>query len=164
MKEFLHTIGNFMIDFCGFLREYILLGLSLALTFISPVWGALLIVGCFVLFDTTFAVYKEIKLYGKSRFRSHYLFNIAPKTAFYMGCILLGFLIDTFIMEGSVMGINNLISKVMCLIFVYIEVKSIDETSMDLGNRSLWVILKDIIEKAKSCKKDITELKDGESE
>jgi hypothetical protein len=36
--------------------------------------------------------------------------------------------------------------------------KSIDETSQKLGNRPFVFVLKDIIEKAKSFKKDINEI------
>jgi hypothetical protein len=42
---------------------------------------------------------------------------------------------------------------------LYIEIKSIDETSQKLGNKSFYFIIKSIISKAKDLKKDINELK-----
>lgn len=75
-----------------------------------------------------------------------------------MSTILLAYLIDTHIMEGKLFSIPNLISKTVTFVWLYIEVKSIDETSIKLGNRSFWVILKEVIGKTKDIKKDINEI------
>jgi hypothetical protein len=77
-----------------------------------------------------------------------------------MSTILFAFLIDKYIFDGKVLDISNLISKIVTFIWLYIEIKSIDETSMKLGNKSLWVLFKDLISKAKDLKKDINEIKD----
>ena len=77
-----------------------------------------------------------------------------------MGAILFAFLIDIYIFEKKLLDIHYLISKIVSFIWLYIEIKSIDETSMKLGNRSLWVIVKEIISKGKDLKKDINEIKD----
>ena len=77
-----------------------------------------------------------------------------------MSTIVFSFLIDKYIFEGKILDISYLISKIITFLWLYIEIKSIDETSMKLGNRSLWVILKEIINKGKSLKKDINEIKD----
>ena len=114
--------------------------------------------GGFVLADTIFAIYVVVKLSGWQAYKSNKLFNIAPKTFFYLLAICLGFCIDTFIVDGKIWGISLLISKLICFFFIYIEVKSIDETSMKLGNKSFWVIIKDMILKAKSLKKDLNEV------
>jgi hypothetical protein len=47
----------------------------------------------------------------------------------------------------------------MTLIWIYIEIKSLDETSMKLGNKSVWVILKEMTGKLKELKKDLNEIK-----
>jgi hypothetical protein len=118
----------------------------------------LMTTGGFVLADTIFAIYVVVKLSGWQAYKSNKLFNIAPKTFFYLLAICLGFCIDTFIVDGKIWGISLLISKLICFFFIYIEVKSIDETSMKLGNKSFWVIIKDMILKAKSLKKDLNEV------
>lgn len=118
----------------------------------------LMTTGGFVMVDTLFAIYVVVKLNGWDGFKSNKLFNIAPKTFFYLFGIILGFCIDTFIVDGKIWGINLLISKLICFFFIYIEIKSIDETSMKLGNKSFWVIIKEMILKAKEFKKDLNEV------
>ena len=128
--------------------------------FISPIYGLLAIITFAVGFDTLFAIYVSVKLKGISSFKSTKLFNVVVKTFFYMGSIIFAFMIDKYMFEGKILDIPYLISKVITFVWLYIEIKSIDETSMKLGNRSLWVILKEIINKGKSLKKDINEIKD----
>lgn len=130
------------------------------LVFITPIKGMLLLVSFAVAFDTLFAIYVSVKLKGISSFKSTKLFNIVVKTFFYMSTIVFSFLIDKYIFEGKILDISYLISKIITFLWLYIEIKSIDETSMKLGNRSLWVIVKEIISKGKDLKKDINEIKD----
>jgi hypothetical protein len=106
--------------------------------------------------DTVFAIYATIKLNGIKSFQSNKLFNLAIKTFFYMGSLLLAFTIDTFIVSSNTMfGIELLFSKVIAILWIYIEVKSIDETSIKLGNKPLLTIIKEMINVFKSLKKDI---------
>ena len=128
--------------------------------FITPIKGMLLLISFAVGFDTLFAIYVSIKQKGISSFKSTKLFNIVVKTFFYMGAILFAFLIDTYIFEKKLLDIHYLISKIVSFIWLYIEIKSIDETSQKLGNKSLWVIFKDLIAKAKDIKNDINEIKE----
>jgi hypothetical protein len=55
-------------------------------------------------------------------------------------------------------GIELLFSKVIAILWIYIEVKSIDETSIKLGNKPLLTIIKEMINVFKSLKKDIGSL------
>ena len=128
--------------------------------FITPILGLLALISFAVLFDTIFAIYVSIKKYGIKSYKSNKLFNLPVKTFFYMGSIIFAFMIDKYILEGKLFDIPFLISKVLTFVWIYIEVKSIDETSIKLGNRSLWVIIKEIISKGKDLKKDINEIKD----
>ena len=129
--------------------------------FITPILGLLALISFAVGFDTIFAIYVSIKQKGISSYKSTKLFNIVVvKTFFYMGSIIFAFMIDKYMLDGKIFDITYLISKVLTFVWLYIEVKSIDETSMKLGNRSLWVIVKEIIKKGKDLKKDINEIKD----
>lgn len=130
------------------------------LVFITPIKGLMCLISFAVAFDTIFAIYVSIKQKGIKSFRSTKLFNIVVKTFFYMGGILFAYLIDNYIFEGKLLDINFLISKIVTFVWLYIEIKSIDETSMKLGNKSLWVIFKELVSKAKDLKKDINEIKD----
>lgn len=145
------------------INEYIYLLIKKAilsiLAFISPISGLLLMVGTFVISDTILAVYATIKINGYSSFRSHKLFNLVIKTFFYLGSIFLAYLIDKFIIQSNIIfGIDLLISKIIALLWAYIEIKSMDETSQKLGNRPAILVIKEIISKAKDIKKDINEI------
>ena len=113
-----------------------------------------------VFLDTIFAIYTTIKLNGWSSYQSTKLFNIVVKSFFYLGSIVLAFFIDTHIVEhNTLFGINLLISKAVTVFWLYIEVKSIDETSQKLGNKSFYFTIKNLMTKAKDLKKDINEIK-----
>lgn len=128
------------------------------LTLLTPVKMLILIITLFVSIDTIYGLYFTIKKMGLKSFKSNYLFNIVIKTFFYAGSIVVLFLIDKFIFGGSLFGIEFLLSKAVTILWCYIETKSIDETSMKMGNRSIWVIAKEAIGKYKDIKKDITGL------
>jgi hypothetical protein len=130
-------------------------------TFLTPIKGLLILTGMAVLLDTLFAIYVTIKLNGWKSFQSTKLFNIVVKSFFYFGSIVLAFFMDTHIVEkNTIFGVNLLISKVVTIFWLYIEVKSIDETSQKLGNKSFYFLIKDLMTKAKDLKKDINEIKE----
>lgn len=126
-------------------------------SFLVPIQGMLITVLATVLIDTAFAIYMTVKLGGWQSYKSNKLFNIAPKLFFYLGGICLAFCIDNFIVAGPLWDVNLLVSKVVSAFFIYIEIKSLDETSMKLGNKSFWVIIKELIGKANSVKKDLSD-------
>jgi hypothetical protein len=139
-------------DLILFLKSLILAFIS----FLSPIYGIIFLLSLAVMTDTVFAIYATIKLNGIKSFQSNKLFNLAIKTFFYMGSLLLAFTIDTFIVSSNTMfGIELLFSKVIAILWIYIEVKSIDETSIKLGNKPLLTIIKEMINVFKSLKKDM---------
>jgi hypothetical protein len=131
------------------------------ITFLAPIKGLLLITGLCVLLDTFFAIYTTIKLNGWQSYQSTKLFNIVVKSFFYLGSIILAFFVDTHIIEkNTLFGVNLLVSKVVTIFWIYIEVKSIDETSQKLGNKSFYFTIKNLLTKLKDLKKDINEMKE----
>ncbi len=139
-------------DLILFLKSLILAFIS----FLSPIYGIIFLLSLAVMTDTIFAIYATIKLNGIKSFQSNKLFNLSIKTFFYMGSLLLAFTIDTFIVSSNTMfGIELLFSKVIAILWIYIEIKSIDETSIKLGNKPLLTIIKEMINVFKSLKKDI---------
>ena len=131
------------------------------LTLISPIKGLILLIGMSVVLDTLFAIYTSIKLNGWRSYQSTKLFNIVVKTFFYMGSIILAYVIDTHIINANlIFGIPLITSKAITLFWVYIEVKSIDETSQKHGNKPFYLLIKDLMSKAKELKKDINEMQE----
>ena len=88
--------------------------------FITPILGLLALISFAVLFDTIFAIYVSIKLKGINSYKSTKLFNIVVKTFFYMGSIIFAFMIDKYILEGKLLDIPYLISKVLTFVCGYI--------------------------------------------
>ena len=147
------------------LTTYVLIFLKTLLvliaTILAPIKGLLLVTGMAVFLDTIFAIYTTIKLYGCKSYQSTKLFNIVVKSFFYLGSITLAFFIDTHIVGiNLIMGIELFLSKVITIFWLYIECKSIDETSQKHGNKPFYIIIKNMIDKAKELKKDINEIKE----
>jgi hypothetical protein len=140
------------------MKEYITALLVSALTVIAPIKAFVITIGLFVLFDTAFAIYWTVKTKGWSSFRSNKLFNLVIKSFFYMTTVMLSFLVDTYIFEGSILGIKLLLCKSISMLWIYIELVSINETSMKLGNKSIWVLFKELFAKGKELKKDLGEI------
>ena len=147
------------------LTTYVLIFLKTLLvliaTILAPIKGLLLVTGMAVFLDTIFAIYTTIKLNGWASYQSTKLFNIVVKSFFYLGSITLTFFIDTHIVGiNLIMGIELFLSKVITIFWLYIECKSIDETSQKHGNKPFYVIIKNLLDKAKDLKKDINEIKE----
>jgi uncharacterized membrane protein SirB2 len=144
------------------MKEYLLALAISALTVIAPIKAFIITIGLFITLDTAIAIYWTVKTNGWSSFRSNKLFNFVVKTFFYMSGILLAFLVDTYIFEGSLMGIKLLLTKAISLLWIFIELKSIDETSIKLGNKSIWVHFKELFAKGKEFKKDLGDIIDDD--
>lgn len=137
------------------MKGFIINFLMIILTFIAPIQGLILMMICFILLDTGVGVYTSIKLNGRKSIRSGKLFNIVVKSFFYVFSVILTLMLDKFVFEGHLFGINFLLSKGMSIFWTFIEIKSLDETSIKLGNRSFFELIKDMIAKLISFKKDI---------
>jgi len=130
-----------------------------ALTLIAPIQGLLLIAGLAVLMDTIFAIYYSVKTAGWDSFKSTKLFNVVVKTFFYFGTIIFAYFIDTHVVsDNTILGVNLLIAKLTTIFWIYIEVKSIDETSVKMGNPSFYAVVKKLMGRLKDLKKDINEI------
>ena len=128
-------------------------------TLILPIKPLILIMVAMVFLDTITGIWTCIKIDGKKSFKSHKLFNIIPKIIFYSVAILISFLMDKYVFGEKLFQIEYFLSKMVCVIAVFIESVSINENSMKMGNKSIIEIIKNLITGLKGIKKDITELK-----
>ena len=103
MNRLTHIISQF--------KESFEIFIGIVFAFLTPVKGMLMTTGGFVIIDTCFAIYVAVKLGGWTAYKSNKLFNIAPKTFFYLLGIILGFCVDTFIIDGKIWGVSLLIRK-----------------------------------------------------
>ena len=67
----------------------------------APIQGLILLLTMLVGIDTIFAIYVAIKLNGKQSFKSNKLFNIVIKTFFYVGSLMILFMVDKFVFAGT---------------------------------------------------------------
>ena len=130
------------------------------LTFLSPITGLIIIMIGFILLDTVAGIYVSVKLGGWKAFQSDKLFNISVKSFFYCFSIILAYLIDMFIFGGKLQGVEFLLSKLMTVAWVFIEIKSIDEKSIKIGNKPFITLIRDLIKYIKQLKKNINEIKE----
>lgn len=133
----------------GYIKNFLLA----ILTFLAPIKGLLILLVCFIVFDTLMAIYVAVKNKGWKAFRSALLRKgMTSKIFLYLGTVILAFLVDIHIMGGSAFGIEHLLSKGLSAIYCYSEIKSMDENSMKLGNRSFFVISKEFFKKVTGFK------------
>jgi hypothetical protein len=112
-----------------------------------------------VVADTIFAIYFVFKKQGREHYRSNRLFNFAIKCFFYLGSIILAYMVDIHIIgTNTLFGIELFTAKLFTVFWAYVEFKSIDETSVKLGNAPFLDTMKSMINTLKGLKKDITEL------
>jgi hypothetical protein len=69
----------------------------------------------------------------------------------------MAFMADTYICGGALFGIAHLLSKAMSIFWIGIEIKSLDETSIKLDNKSFWVLMRQMIGRYKNIKKNIND-------
>lgn len=113
----------------------------------------------FITLDTITGIYVSVKLHGISSFQSTKFFNLVVKSFFYLFSIIMAYFLDAYILEGAFMGVNLLLSKAMTAVWIFSEIKSIDENSMKLGNKSMTKYISDLFTFLKGIKKDLNELK-----
>lgn len=147
------------------MKEYILIAFISLCAILTPIKPFIILITLFVAADTITAIAGNIKTKGIQSFKSTKFFNIVVKTFFYCGSIVAIYFIDKFIFEGSIIGIKLLLTKIVTLLWCYNEIKSLDESSMKYwGNKSVWVMLKEMLNKGKELKKDLNDIIDSEDE
>lgn len=128
-------------------------------TFLMPIKGLIILLVCFITFDTAMAIYVSVKKKGWKSFKSALLRKgMTSKVFLYLGTVVIAFMADIFIMGGTTFGIKYLLSKGLSAVWCYAEIKSCDENSMKLGNRSFFVILKEFFQKVTGYKDEIKKI------
>ena len=128
--------------------------LSSLYLFFAPVGGLLIVVGLSTILDTAFGIAKakkENKPVTSRRFRMGFV----PKTVGYLGVVILVFLLDQLIINElvkSILDFEFLATKLVSLVLIMNEVKSMDES---------WVVIKgySFIDKFKASVVQIKDIK-----
>jgi hypothetical protein len=140
------------------MKTYLIYFLTIIASFVAPIGGLILMLISFILLDTIVGIYASVKLNGWKSYSSNKLFNIVVKSFFYVMSVILVLMLDKFVFDSKLFGISFLLSKGMAIFWTYIEIKSLDEHSIKLGNKSFWFLIKELIKKVMSFKTDIKKI------
>ena len=143
------TLKNFGLNIQDILINYIII----FCTFIAPLTNIFILLVCLVGFDTIYAIRTAKK--HKIKITSHKFTNIFGKLIFYGGVTIISYFIDQFIIVNGIWGIENALLKGATVLFIFTEIKSIDEHRVKNGNKSIFDMLKELIDKILTIKKDL---------
>ena len=125
--------------------------------FFAPIKGIILMVALSTIIDTCFGVWKAKKL-GEPITSKMFRNGLVPKLLSYIAVVMLVFSSDVFIINGltlSVVSVEFISTKVIALVLLSVEVKSMDESWIKVKGYSFIDKIKAIILKLKDVKKEL---------
>lgn len=127
------------------------------LVFLNPIAGVILTVISFVFIDTAFAYWRTKKVGIKWTSRKLRV-GLINKCLTYVSLIILFFLMDKFILNSmfiNLVKIDYFMTKLLSLVFIFIEFTSIDESYTIVKGKSIFTSVKELIGKANDIKNDL---------
>lgn len=143
------------------IKAKLLTVLTIVFAFLAPIKMLLLCVGAAIFADTVMGIYRSKR--QKQKVTSRKLFGFVRKNFVYLSAVILTFILEKHLLGEFVKlvsGIDLLLTKLMAILLVSIEVKSIDESYNVIFGHSLFDKLKSLIRSAKKVKNEINELKE----
>lgn len=150
------------------IKEFGLTALGVVITFLSPIFGIMFLVGMAIVIDTATGLWKSKKTGVK--ITSKGLQSLVAKMFFYQGVIVLLFCLDKFIMNDVMALIWDkipfAITKTTALVLLWIEMLSINENYEAVKGVSIIDKFKKFVGFAKKIKNEISDFKgkDGKEE
>ena len=123
--------------------------------FFAPIKGIILIVALATILDTGFGLWKAKKL-GEEITSKIFRHGLVPKLLSYVAAVMLIYASDVFIINAltmSVISVEFISTKLIALVLLSIEVKSMDESFVKVKGYSFIDKIKAIIGKLKDIKK-----------
>ena len=123
--------------------------------FFAPIKGIILIVALATILDTGFGLWKAKKL-GEEITSKIFRHGLVPKLLSYVAAVMLIYASDVFIINAltmSVISVEFISTKIIALVLLSIEVKSMDESFVKVKGYSFIDKIKSIINKIKDVKK-----------
>jgi hypothetical protein len=147
------------------IKAYLLNILAFIVAFLAPINALIITVGLAIALDTLIGVSRAKK--KNENITSKKLSQIVSKMVLYQSALVLFFLIEKFILADFIVlftGINLFLTKIVALVLVYIEIKSINESWLAITGVSLWEKFKELLLRVKEVREDIKELNDKKEE
>lgn len=144
------------------MKNVLLTFLISVVAFLSPIQGSLIAVGGFIFADLLVARYR---CYRKGvKWTSRKMFSgFVIKTIVYQASVILFFVLDYAIINEFIKAIfpfDYLLTKLLALMLIHIELKSIDESIEVLTGKGIFVRFFDMLQTAKNVKNKIKEVND----
>ena len=136
------------------MKLYLSSVLTALFLFFAPVKGIILIVAISTIIDTFFGVWKAVKL-GDDVTSKIFRKGLLSKLLTYVAATMLIFASDVFIINEltrSLVSVDFISTKILSLVLVAIEVKSMDESFIEVNGYSFIDRAKSIIVKIKNIK------------
>jgi hypothetical protein len=130
------------------------------ITFFAPVKGIVLLMLLLILTDTLTGVWKSKKLGVPITSRG--LSALVSKIFLYCGSVLLVFSVDEVLLNELMLqffSVEYLVTKVISMIFAFVELISINENWKAVKGFDLWSRAKDLTKRAKIIKREIDDFK-----
>jgi len=125
--------------------------------FFAPIKGIILMVALSTIIDTCFGIWKAKNL-GEPITSKMFRNGLVPKLLSYIAVVMLVYASDVFIINGltlSVVSVEFISTKVIALVLLSVEVKSMDESWIKVKGYSFIDKIKAIILKLKDVKKEL---------
>lgn len=141
------------------LSTYLTTILKALFIFFAPVKGIVILVIVAILLDTSFGLWKSKKT-GVEILSKKLRHGFVPKLISYIAAVCLTYAADFFILNDltqMVVSVDYLSTKLIGLILLSIEVKSMDESFLAVKGYSFLAKITGLIHKAKDIKKQLAE-------
>jgi len=130
--------------------------LTALLLFFAPIKGIILMVALATILDTGFGLWKAYKI-GEKITSKIFRHGLVPKLVSYIAVIMLVYASDVFIINAltmTVVSVDFISTKVIALVLLSIEVKSMDESFVAVKGYSFIDTIKSVILKMKNVRKE----------
>lgn len=148
------------------IKEHLAAAGLTVVTFLSPIFGIMFLVGCAIIMDTVTGIWKAKK--KKQKVTSKGLQSLVAKMFFYQGVVVLLYLLDHFILNDVVAlfwdKIPYATTKLVSLVLVWIEVLSINENYEEVKGISIIDRVKKMVGFVKKAKDEISNFKGKDKE
>jgi peptidoglycan biosynthesis protein MviN/MurJ (putative lipid II flippase) len=127
------------------------------LVFFAPIYGIIILVALSTIIDTGFGFWKAKKL-KQDITSKKWRFGFVPKILSYIAAVMLTYASDFFIINEltkMIISVEFLSTKLIALILISIEVKSMDESFVKVKGWSFLEKITGMLRKAKDIKKEI---------
>jgi hypothetical protein len=141
------------------LKESFFAFVAIIAAFLAPIAPLLVVVGFTICMDTFFGIWSA-KRQGIP-ITSKKMSMVISKMVLYNSAIILFFIIEKFIMMDFVMlftSISLFLTKIVAIVLISIELKSMNESYQKITGISLWERFKALLKRTQEIKDDISEI------